>query len=755
MSSFPLRKSQLATAVMAVIASAAQAQEAPKTSPALMNQVTVSATRTERQLDDIASSVSVMTAEEAEKQMIRNIRDLVKYEPGVEVSDGGRFGLGGFNVRGMDKNRVKITVDGVDQAKAFGYEKFIQSQRNFFDLDTMKQVDIVKGPASTMHGSDAIGGVVAFTTNDPADYLKAQGDDTYASIKAGYSSADSSNNQTMSLANRTGDLESLLTYSRGGGSEMKNYGGGNDGLGAGRETTDPQNVKNQSVLGKLQYQVNDANRIGFTGEWTDGQSDIVEYSSYGSSTNGMPGETYGDFRANDATTRHRIGIFHEWDAGNTLFDDMRWSLNWQDSQSHQVSDVERRSILGGDTRRLDYTYQETSWQFDTTFNKEVFMGSTDHLFTYGFNYENKKQDNLNKTYTLTGNNPDTPVVERYAPVATTNQFGLFLQDEISMLNDRLTVTPGIRYDHFSIDTKADPHYQNGKDVGGRSHNSWTGRLGSVYKINDTVSVFGQYSQGFSVPDLFALYFEKTDVPAVQVLANPDLKPERSQSFEAGIRMNNHLGSMEVTAFYNMYDNFIEQVFMNPDKGFFDPQIFQYQNLDDTTIKGIELKGMLWLDEAIGAPEGTRFNGSIAYSHGRGTTTDQEGNKHENEPLNSIAPLKAYLGLGYDAPSDIWGSELSLTLVAGKKRNDISNGDSDGSMDDHGGEQFATAGYGLVDLTTYYKPVQDVTINAGIFNIGDKKYWMWDDVRGYSSNYAGINRLTQPGRNYSISVKWEI
>ncbi|AMO58623.1 hypothetical protein GZ77_18040 [Endozoicomonas montiporae] len=749
-----IRKSSLSVAIASIVATTAVAQEAPRTQPTLMNQVTVSATRTERELDDIASSVSVITADDAEKQVVGNIRDLVRYEPGVEVTDGGRFGLGGFNIRGMDKNRVKISVDGVDQAKAFGYEKFIQSQRNFFDIDNMKQVDIVKGPASTLHGSDAIGGVVAFTTKDPADYLKAEGDDTYASIKAGYSSADSSNNQSMTIANRSGDLESMLIYNRRSGNEMETYGGGYDGKGVSREEADPQNYKNQSLLGKLQYQINDDHRIGLTAEWAEGESDIIEYSSYGTSTNGMPGETYGDFRADDETKRQRLGVFHEWDAYNAAFDTVKWSLNWQESESNQVSEVERKSFQGGDRRRLDYTYTETSWQFDTTFNKEVLMGSADHLFTYGFNYENKKQDNLNKTYTLTGNNPGTPEVERYAPVATTNQFGVFLQDEISLMNDRLTVTPGIRYDRFEIDTKVDDRYQNGKDVGDRTHNSWTGRLGTVYKVNDAVSVFAQYSEGYSVPDLFALYFEKTDVPAVQVLANPDLKPERSQSIEAGFRLNGDLGSMEVTAFYNTYDDFSEQVYLGRGGGIFNPQIFQYQNLDDTTIKGIELKGMMWLDQ-FGAPEGSRLNGAVAYAHGRGTVTDMDGVLHENEPLNSIAPLKAFVGLGYDAPYQDWGGDLSLTLVSRKKTRDISNTDSEGSMDDHGGRQFATPGYGLVDLTAYYKPHQDITLSAGIFNIGDKKYWMWDDVRGFSNDYAGINRLTQPGRNYSVSVKWEI
>ena len=184
MSPCTLRKSQLAIAIMAISASIVQAEAISPPAPTMMNQVTVSATRTERQLDDVASSVSVVTAEESERQMARNTRDLVKYEPGVNVSSDSRFGLGGFNIRGMDENRVKITVDGVDQARSFGYDRSLQSQRNFFDIENMKQLEVVKGPASSVHGSDAIGGVAAFVTKDPADYLKSDGDDTYASVKS-------------------------------------------------------------------------------------------------------------------------------------------------------------------------------------------------------------------------------------------------------------------------------------------------------------------------------------------------------------------------------------------------------------------------------------------------------------------------------------------------------------------------------------------------------------------------------------------
>ena len=301
-------KHSLALAIMAASVSVAHAQAETSSDdhsgkqhyqPTLLNQVTVSATRTERDLDDVASSVSVKTAEDAERSMARTTRDLVRYEPGVEVSKQSRFGLGGFNIRGMDENRVKITVDGVDQARTFGYMRSLRSQRNFFDIENMKRLEVVKGPASSVHGSDAIGGVAAFVTKDPVDYLKAEGDDTHASVKAGYNSSDSSSQKSMTLANRHGDLETLLIYNRRDGKEMKSYGGA-DVKGEGREQADPQKNKSESLLAKAQYQINDDHRVGVTGEMLDSRSKTQMLSVDGQFVKAGPfSKRFTDLKADD------------------------------------------------------------------------------------------------------------------------------------------------------------------------------------------------------------------------------------------------------------------------------------------------------------------------------------------------------------------------------------------------------------------------------------------------------------------------
>ncbi|WP_252178093.1 TonB-dependent hemoglobin/transferrin/lactoferrin family receptor [Endozoicomonas sp. 4G] len=758
MSLSAIQKTHLALAIMAVATATAQAEDAlPSTQPTLLDQVTVSATLTEQNLDSVASSVDVTTADDIEKRMVNDIDDLVRYEPGVTVTDDGRTGAGSFNIRGMDANRVKITVDSVDQAKAFDSTQiFLRSQRNFIDLETIKAVEVLKGPASTVHGSDAIGGVVAFVTKDPADFLKHEGDDGYVSLKGGYSSADSAFTETATFANRSGDLESLLIYTRRDAKETRTHGGA-DVTGDARGEADPKDIGINNVLGKLQYQVNDNHRVGLTAEWRDLNSKTDLLSMVGAQPTGNP-SPYGKFNADDSTRRQRLGLFHEWEAFAPAFDTLKWTLNWQETETNQITydemQVETGSFPKWETqaRHKDYVYRETSWQLGLNMTKWLDFKWSDHLISYGLELERKEQNNLNKTTYVKNPAGEKNDISRYAPLATVDSAGFYLQDEISFLDDRLTVTPGIRYDSFSPKTETDQYYQ--KAYKDQSYDSWSGKLGAVYKFTDVFSGFAQYSQGFGTPDLFAMYFEEI-VPlpvSIHVMPNPNLKPEKSDSIEVGLRANGRLGSAEITAFYNRYDDFIELVPL----GIVNREArFQYQNLDDTTIKGLEFKGQLWLDEAMGAPTGTSFKTAVAWSEGQGTFSNDKGELFKDDPLNSIAPLTAVIGLAYDAPSDNWGGELMWTLVAAKDKNDISNSDIASDESEAGGEQFATPGYGIVDMTAYYKPIKDVTLTAGMFNITDKKYWKWDDVRGLPTTYEGLNRYTQPGRNFAVSVKWEI
>ena len=110
-------KNRLAIAVMAATSAMVHAEQLPTAQPTMMQQVTVTATRTEKAVKDVAGSVTVIDEEQIDNQMATNIGELLRYEPGVTTQGNSRLGIEGFNIRGMSGNRVKVMVDGVKLAQ--------------------------------------------------------------------------------------------------------------------------------------------------------------------------------------------------------------------------------------------------------------------------------------------------------------------------------------------------------------------------------------------------------------------------------------------------------------------------------------------------------------------------------------------------------------------------------------------------------------------------------------------------------------
>ena len=141
---------------------------------ALFDEVVVSSTRTNQTLINTAASVTVISDEQIEENMAKDVNAIFEYTPGVTMNSSSRQGAQTINIRGMEGKRVKILVDGSSQPGSFdgGPYAFINSSGISIDPDMLKSVEIIKGAASSLHGSDAIGGVVAFETKDPSDFLK-------------------------------------------------------------------------------------------------------------------------------------------------------------------------------------------------------------------------------------------------------------------------------------------------------------------------------------------------------------------------------------------------------------------------------------------------------------------------------------------------------------------------------------------------------------------------------------------------------
>lgn len=727
----------LAAAVLS--ATAVASEDATKTFT--LDKVTVAATLNEQKISDVANTVSVIDTEEIERTGSTDVRQMLRYEPGIDVAAQGRFGLSSINIRGADRNQVKIVIDGIDQAKTMDNSAnyFQASSRLFVDMDSLKQVEVVKGPASSLYGSNAIGGVVAFTTKDPADYLSEEGNDSAVALKTGYTSANDGKYGTLTLANRTGNLESMVIYTRRKTDETENYDDDLvDGTGSSRTEQDPAEHKTENLLVKLQYQLNDEHRIGLTIEDFDNKADENLLSRYST--------IYDQSKADNANERFRVSVDHTWDAQLTAFDRLEWSLASQKTKTNHITSefVDIPWYLGvhfglsiptfttySDYRVKDYSYEENHLQLSTYFSKSV----NNHEITYGFNYE--ETDTESETNTYYKDHPSDSEQTRYAPVVEAKTYGAFLQDQITLFNGDLVLTPAIRYDNFDANTKSDEQFT--ADIDGHESDKISVRLGAVYDFTENLTGFAQYAQGFKTPDIQDMYHERNGGDYLN-LANPDLEAEESDSYEIGLRYKNNIGNIEITAFYNDYKDYIgENSLGTVHYGVtYANGVTQPVNISEATIKGVELRGALWLDEALGAPSGTSLRVAIAYAEGEGK---DEGDT-EKTPLETIAPLKGVIGLNYDSPNNSWGGSLDWTLVDDKETKDL--------VDE---TDFAPHGYGLVDLSAYYNVTDSLILRATINNLTDKKYWLYEDIRGLSDSTSYLDRYTQPGRNFNVSATY--
>jgi hemoglobin/transferrin/lactoferrin receptor protein len=702
----------------------ALAQETPRAPVTALDAVTVTATRNETTIGNVPATVTVIDSKEIDERNVKSPSDLIRYEPGVSFSNSPqRNGGGNYVIRGVGKNRVLVTTDGV-RVPDFP----VNSQpgtyfRDSVDLESVKRVEIVRGPASTLYGSDAIGGVVAYITKDPADYLGFSNRPWYSGFKSGYNSADSSFSETATLAARGGDMDMMVVLTRRDGNETENNG---------TRDANPQDYFVNSGLAKLVYHVSPVDQVRITG-------DITERNVNTNIRSEVALPTITASKGDDHTLRRRISLDHVHSAPVGFVDSIKWQVAYQDIDRNEHSDQNRFSAGAPRLRVTDQDFGQEIYSVDLQLTSNFNIASLPNRLTYGFDVDytttsrprDRTETNLNtgvQTKTIAGESFPTKTF----PDTDTMLGGVYVQDEITALDGKLSVIPAARFDYYKMTPHSDFAFERNNNAGQIDEVSATEispKLGAVYRLNDTYSLVGQYAHGFRSPPYDDANIGFTNNAfGYRILPNPDLEPETSDGIEFGVRGKFKEGSsFSLTGFYTIYNNFIENRQVGVDPG--PPQLllFQSVNLKKVTIYGAEAKGR-WQFASRWA-----LQSAIAYARGEDDETGL--------PVDSVDPLKAVLGLRYEDPSD-WGAELIGTAVAEHKRV------SDPTF-------FRAPGYGTLDLIGFWNPIPNFSLNAGLFNLLDKKYWISQDVVGVTATSPQLELYTQPGLTFAVNavVRW--
>lgn len=704
---------------VAVLAGASPATVRAQTSTVPVTEldtITSTATRSAEPIHEIPATTSVIDTQQLERQNAQNPRDAIRYEPGVSVgSFATRAGSTNYVIRGIGENRVRLQIDGV---KVPDYPQTNVGPglytRDFVDLDTVKQIDIVRGPASALYGSDALGGVVAYVTKDPADYLRLVGKDWYTGGKIAYSGADRSTAETATAAWRAGRVEALALYTRRDGNEVTP----NGSVGA-----NPQDWYANSLLGKVVLQATDIDIFNLTAERNAKDVETDLQSEVGGAVLAS--------KSNDITTRNRLSLDYTRDAPVGFVEQTRLLAYYTSVDRVEHRDQDR---TGSVLRVVDYGFEQDILGGEIQLQSQARLFGLPNTFTYGISldYTTTSRPRDGTQYNLgAGTSTKTIAGETFPnknfPDTTTVQAGAYVQDKL--VAGPLAVIPALRFDYYHLDPHPDADFRRSSagttmEIAPVTETAVSPKLGLTYALDERYTAFGQYAHGFRAPPYDNANFGFSNpVFGYEILPNGNLKPETSDGIELGLRGRFGNGSsFSFAGFYNQYADFIDTVVVGTSGGGLIQ--YQYQNASQVTIWGAEFKGEWRLLPAWS------LLGSAAYARGE--------NDETGAPIDSVDPFRIVGGVRYSHPSDGWGAELIATRAWQHDRVGAAT-------------YFEAPAYTVLDLIAHYDVMPTFSINAGVFNLTNEKYFLSQDVIGLAASSSTRDRYAQPGRTVGVNL----
>ncbi|MFS2004106.1 TonB-dependent hemoglobin/transferrin/lactoferrin family receptor [Duganella sp. CT11-25] len=748
----------LGAALPAYAQDAQAAAAAPAKSALELSEILVKAKRDEAASTRNGSTV-VIGAEQLEQNSAVDMANIARYSPLISVptaaSGSGNIwdgaGNTGFNIRGVEGNRVSLELDGItlpDAApkpdgtttNAFGVG------RDYFDPETFREVRIGSGSSPAGAGTPGLGGSVSFVTKSPEDYLSGSAK-LYADYKFGYTSDRASRMHAVTAATAIGDkLKALIVAVHRDGENA-------DSLGT--APLNPDDWNSDAVLAKLNWTLTPNQKLNFTIDSYKAKHDRIYENKTGAS--------YPDGATQDSTTeRTRYSVEHQYTPSNgTLFDTLDTRLY---SQKSKVVDLTHADyITGGQpyTRDINTGFYNDSEGLALDATRQL---DPNTLLAYGISYEQQQSRRPwreDRTVTKTGAHQIT-VKNRMADMDT-DKLAAYLRGEFGFTlgSHQATLTPGLRGEQRKLTPKNLAAYivavpSAAKEIKEETDAFFTPSLNLSVELAPHFNAYAQYTRGTRLPtaaERTGTYdsFSYTGAGnGYAVLGNPDLKKETSNAFEIGLKGEPAPGvDFSFSLFHTNYNNFIEYATQPADPVNY-PTItfglYRPENVGKAKTWGGELSSRFALGQWLSRMKGysVAVAGGISRGSAENTLTGKSGE------LASVQPYKANASFAYDDPAKRGGGAFTVSTVRGKQsQSDVISGVT--------AARFAVPGYTTLDLTGYWNIGKHAAISAGIYNLGDRKYWDYASARTLpagttAATLADIERMARPGRNYAVNLK---
>ncbi|WP_052250273.1 TonB-dependent receptor [Enterobacter sp. Bisph1] len=724
-----------------------------------------------------AGSTHSLSAEDLQHKGAKDFGSIMRYEPLISATgaSGGsgngksgfdRGGYSGYNIRGMESNRVGIDVDGIATPGATGRSYASRAGlntfgigRDYIDPYMYGSVDIQSGATRIEQANTSIGGSVSFRPKSADDYLQP-GTATWFGYQSNYDSADRSWHNGVTGAAGDDILRGIVIYSRRDGQQTRNN--------SGTVAAPPANWHSNALMTSGIWQPNDLHKFTATLDAFH-RTNHTHYDAWNTEGSRVLGEA----RQTSQTRRWGASLNDEWTPINDWLDSMSTKVYYQHTEAHDRTWMPDRITAIRET--VYSNYDTDSWGMQNGLLKSVGR----HDLSGGFNVgSSKTQRPFHQSPALSGY---SQIMQPEAD-SRSDTLGVFLQDRINLdaSGHPFAITPGARVVYQTTKPRnlsslvANSTVVDGADVAALyGKNSDTQLLPSLifqYEITPRLISWLQYQRGAQFPNASQLYgswdlgsnFAGSEQYAL--LGNTDLKTETSDNLEWGIKGEVTEGiTLRTALFYNSYKNFIAYTrytrAANPDKFIRIPSniytAFQAENRDEAFIYGGEVSAKFNVGSWFEPLDGLSARLAYGYSEGK-AKSHYLGDKYVD--LDSVAPMKAIFGIGWDDPRKRYGSALTATFVKGKRAtatNRQAYANNDEPIGEPSIDYMRVPGYGVLDWSAYWRVAKNININGGIYNLTARKYWDYLSSRNLQEiskqNAYDKALAVMPGRTWQLGV----
>jgi outer membrane receptor for ferrienterochelin and colicins len=729
--------SRLASAISMVLLNAVAVSTVQAQSTQVFDTVVVSAAGFEQDVKDAPASITVIGQQELQQKRYGNLAQALDGVEGIDIRQGtGKTGGLNISMRGLPSEYTLILIDGRRQNTSGDATPngFNDTSTSFVPpLSAIERIEVIRGPMSTLYGSDAMGGVINIITKKVADEWSGsldldhtfQQDRDYGdSSKASFYASGPLLEDKLGLAVRGSVFDraaSDLTFDNG--STVNKRG------------VSPVEGRNYTLGGRLTLTPNEHHDISLDVERgrqvynnDDCQLGNLDGKGGGSATDGCttdaPTQANG-YKDELRFERDQLALLHTARLGFGTLDS---------SITHNTTETLGRTIPGGRVGQSSFKPIGSSYDGFPS----IIVGNDRELKATELVIDSKLVAPIGEAHiaTVGGQWQDAELKDGIATETfEQTSWALFGEDEW-LLRDDLALTLGARYDH---------HEAFGGHVSPRGYLVWT--------ASDNWTLKGGVSRGYKTPSLNDLHDGINGISgqgATITIGNPDLQPETTTSTEIGAYYDNLAGfNANATLFHNQFDDKIAEGNSINDPlcaGNTGGTCTQLVNVDEAVTQGLELAAGWQF-----APD-WKLSGNYTF-----TDSEQKSGANRGEPLTNTPKhmLNAKLS---------WNTTEQLTLwLQGEYRSDRARFLSKRENLDPDQQALLDAagdlkGYELFHLGGSYQVSDNVTLNATIYNLLDKDFTTgtyYNNGADWASDYTQSGRSTdgtlEEGRRLWLST----